>query len=1127
MGRLHTALAGAGLDLNAEELADALWLALAAPPPAPPGSDTAPGRRPEPVQPPQTPAQPPQGDPEPPPAPRPPQPPPGAARTPVYALADPRPGTGAAAVRIPGVPGLPDPLSVVRALRPLKRRVSSQHRYELDEAATAEAIAETGGLDVVLRPERARWLDLVLAVDDGLSLRVWQDTLAELTRVLGTSGIFRTVRRCGFATTPVNSAVVDGDRTVVLAVTDGVGPAWRSGEAQRVLARWARKAPTAVLDPLPVRLWPGTALPAERLRVRAGRPAPANHHLRAYDPWLPPHLAEPLRLPVPVLELADWSLAPWAELIGAHGGSATLRVVDAAAPPVPPLPAAPPGTAAARLVAFQEAVSPEAYELAAHLAAVDPLTLPVMRVVQAAALPGSGPSCLAEVLLSGVMHVDRPLAGFDVYTFAPELRPLLRMVVPADDARRTVDAVSDFITPRLGRSGDFPAVIASATGTLSLPVGGTPFAEVPRPAPAPGPAPAPAPVEMSAHPAAEYVVAVRAHGTDVATCGYLVDEGLVLTIAPDSVPAGAIDFHVHLHPDLGGGSWVPARQLESDGPVRLLSITDLWSPPPTPPCPWGTFAGGPDAATVTLATVLAVVEPHGTPAGRGLLEIWETRFGRGGPLVAAVLRPGGADGAPYRLTSGVSDQGGAVFHDGTLVGLVTPAAAGGRRSDRAMEPVAGLLTLFSPAAYAGPPLTAEPPTTVGWPAPPRPGFLTFDQDYALARLEQLIQSEPAIGTVVVKGLADGPVKVAAEYVHRNRPSLQRVVWLDVRELPRFMDSYDYVRLRRSAPGASVTRWLVVLDGRAAEVTGPEKQRVLDELTGIGARILLLDGPYGNLHHRSIRVEQGREWNQTAVTGPHPQEATGSVSDAVGAATVQLLSVLPWLDSPVSFEVLGALWAPNLLTDVFRQPAVEGAFRIDWRGRRVHMADGSHATAADGRDLAVLLLTAYAEGVGGRSVPDPDEFVRHVLALSRQVPLADVTGPTAQLFARAAFQLLGQGRGEAGVRLGERACEATPDSEGLRVRLTSAAMESGIEAFVALSPASLTAYGNAEGVIDDDRDLEWLQSLMAAVARGGPLPSAGPRLGLEWCRQHLGDAHPLTRDLAAAIQVLDERRPGRS
>ncbi len=132
-------------------------------------------------------------------------------------------------------------------------------------------------------------------------------------------------------------------------------------------------------------------------------------------------------LPVPVLELDELSLRPWAELIASHGGRAALRVIDAESPPDAVLfdeaVADEHPTAAERVQAFQAAASPHAYDLAGHLAAVDPLTLPVMRLIQAAALPHSSPVCLAEVLLSGLMHLDSPLEG---RTSSPLLRTCAR-----------------------------------------------------------------------------------------------------------------------------------------------------------------------------------------------------------------------------------------------------------------------------------------------------------------------------------------------------------------------------------------------------------------------------------------------------------------------------------------------------------------------------------------------------------------------------------------------------------------------------------------------------------------------------------------------------------------------------
>ncbi|WP_406275922.1 SAV_2336 family protein [Actinacidiphila glaucinigra] len=474
LAQLQATLSSAGVELSARELSDALWLALHVPPrgpgvPASPLPATGPEREPAPSKALTPPSSTPHSV----------DSPTHGARSPVYALAGNREGVGSAApVRIPGVRGLPHPLSITRGLRALKRRVPSMHEYELDETATTEAIADSGVLDAVLRPTLDRWLHLLLIVDDSLSMRIWRDTVRELVDALTVSGIFRSVRTC-----PLGAPKgVTSDHTIVLIVTDGVADHWYDGSAHARLAGVARTAPAAVLHMLPTRLWSSSALAAEPMTVRTTAPTPPNTLMRAHDPWLPPTIAPQLALPVPVLELAEWSLRPWAQLLASHGGVASLRMIDAEHVPdlLPDHDATPQHNqpATLRVRDFQATVSPEAYQLAGHLAAVDPLTLPVMRVVQAAALPDSNPACLSEVLLSGLMHIDDPLDGHDAFEFAPDVRAVLRTVIRAGSAQRTVDAVTSFIEPRLGRTPDFPAIIADRSGTLTLPRSGQPLAEL-------------------------------------------------------------------------------------------------------------------------------------------------------------------------------------------------------------------------------------------------------------------------------------------------------------------------------------------------------------------------------------------------------------------------------------------------------------------------------------------------------------------------------------------------------------------------------------------------------------------------------------------------------------------------
>ena len=81
-----------------------------------------------------------------------------------------------AATGVPGGEALPGALELARKLRPLSRRVPSRTRVYLDEAATAQRIAEERVWIPVLYPAPARWLEAALIIDTNASMRVWHKT---------------------------------------------------------------------------------------------------------------------------------------------------------------------------------------------------------------------------------------------------------------------------------------------------------------------------------------------------------------------------------------------------------------------------------------------------------------------------------------------------------------------------------------------------------------------------------------------------------------------------------------------------------------------------------------------------------------------------------------------------------------------------------------------------------------------------------------------------------------------------------------------------------------------------------------------------------------------------------------
>ncbi|MGW4545912.1 SAV_2336 N-terminal domain-related protein [Streptomyces violaceorubidus] len=398
----------------------------------------------------------------------------------------PAPGTSTAqphsALLAPAPPMLRHPLALQRSLRPLKRRSAAPVGHEVDESATADRIARLGAAPEwwlpVLRPVRERWLRLHLVHDAGPTMPVWQPLVRELHAALAQSGVFRTVtlhRAEADGTVGGDGAQIPADgRTVMLLISDCMGPQWREGPAGTrwfgALRRWARRSPLAVLQPLPEQLWRDTALPPVPGRLSAPHRAAPSAAL-AFTPYddAAPRAPEGAAY-LPVLEPGPEWLANWAALVASPGGT---PYPGAAAALHRPLPAdADDRTDLARLSAeelvlrFRASASPQAYRLAGHLALGRP-DLPVMRLVQAAVEPDPRPQHLAEVILGGLLTAVPGPPGS--YAFRPGVRALLLRGLPRTARDRTHELLlrtGGLIDERAGRSpGEFRALVPSREGT--------------------------------------------------------------------------------------------------------------------------------------------------------------------------------------------------------------------------------------------------------------------------------------------------------------------------------------------------------------------------------------------------------------------------------------------------------------------------------------------------------------------------------------------------------------------------------------------------------------------------------------------------------------------------------------
>ncbi|MEU1345978.1 SAV_2336 N-terminal domain-related protein [Streptomyces sp. NPDC005795] len=523
-GQLATLVArlrGAGLDPDVEQLCDALWLARwtrgddgSATPraedgrggalaPVPPAEETEPPARTEAEAAPERDA-PPTGEDAPPEGARGPggdgkislYPLPGQARAPRDGDSGSglRPSAGAPGAAltfgVPAAPVLPDPLELSRALRPLQRYhpASAPLRRVLDETATAELSARAGGMIMpVFRGIRRGDAILQCVMDASSSMLVWDRMFHELQRIFAQLGAFRDVQvrylhqgpdgGCAVSRSPdaeagpLHSADRLSDptgRRVTVVISDCAGPLWHSGRAHRLLHQLAGQSPVAVLQPLPQRMWNRTRLPVTFGTLSRGDgPGGAALLKVAEDAGTGPAV-HPGALAVPVLPPTADALGAWARLLSGTGAARIAGAVGWVRADQPAAAAQRSGGALSSLQLvsrFRSVASPDAGQLAVHLAAA-PLYLPVMQLVQRTMLPHSGPSELAEVLLSGLLtRADGGGGRGQWYAFEPGVQDALLGPLGRDEALLVLKHCSQYIEQRFGKGGpNFPALAFAQLG---------------------------------------------------------------------------------------------------------------------------------------------------------------------------------------------------------------------------------------------------------------------------------------------------------------------------------------------------------------------------------------------------------------------------------------------------------------------------------------------------------------------------------------------------------------------------------------------------------------------------------------------------------------------------------------
>ncbi|MDX2031968.1 MAG: formylglycine-generating enzyme family protein [Blastocatellia bacterium] len=389
--------------------------------------------------------------------------------------------------------------AIGRALRPLARRRPSNRERVFDEAATANASGETGFATPVFRPASERWFSVAVVMEETASMTVWQELAEELERLFARHGGFNGATRWRLrferdgewligprARQPIDHLHRLGERQLILLLTDGSSSRWEDGRMSAVLHRWGRVCPVVLAQVVPERAWSHTRLGVPSALIRAHQPGGRNSDLSQTprSEWSRPPKDG---LPFPVVALDPDLIAEWAAML-MHPG-----IHFTAVPIAPPQKTEKKKTGAARsaprapsprerLDLFRRRVSPDAFTLAILLSFM-PLTLPVMRTVQAARLRDASPSLLSELLLGGLLRRLDPGAPIDDpdtlrFDFHDGLRELLNPLIARDEIVSLFHLIADHISRLTGERYTISALIPYLKGEKRLPhADARPFAQ--------------------------------------------------------------------------------------------------------------------------------------------------------------------------------------------------------------------------------------------------------------------------------------------------------------------------------------------------------------------------------------------------------------------------------------------------------------------------------------------------------------------------------------------------------------------------------------------------------------------------------------------------------------------------
>ncbi|WP_306141475.1 SAV_2336 N-terminal domain-related protein [Roseibium sp. MMSF_3412] len=451
-------------------------------------------------------------------------------------------GRRASPIIAPAAHTISEPLRIARAVKPLQRQRFSSRRMELDEERTTELTAQIRlsfgqGVFLALRPQRERWYDLHLILEDDPYAEIWAPMLRDFRRIMSDTGAFRSVRQwrlrlgphdCKGTRSNVPGSALDGpasqDRTIVdatlestsgqrlplrglaanretliLFASHGESHHWLTGVYHDCLKTWA-SASLALLHLMPPARWSRMVLDTPQGIARSHQPGDPASALE-FEWYLRPEedaaeLASDPPFILPVTSVDPQILGAWTSMqMGLGHGHEAYAFRNADRVPVSELEqprsvVQVEATAARRRRAEATDValsnlrrrSHDAFELAMYLAHA-PFTLPVARLVQEVMMKPDG-AALATLVMSDLVRIKDGVISdkmeMTYFELTEAIRDDLLSRLRRSDIETLCVSLQNHLSAKLrslcDREISFDVLVEDAAGLEVLPNWAQPFA---------------------------------------------------------------------------------------------------------------------------------------------------------------------------------------------------------------------------------------------------------------------------------------------------------------------------------------------------------------------------------------------------------------------------------------------------------------------------------------------------------------------------------------------------------------------------------------------------------------------------------------------------------------------------